>query len=363
MTSVLWYGRSIRVGLLTGFICVLSQAPVRAWELGEPTLELLNRTIVQDQGHWQIDYRLRYEGAAGLIVTMEDIVARVEGWVSNSRAAGHATPRLSSLTVTGPSRLQAQSDVISSEDEEARCRERAALKIWVEPAPGIRAGRVLETAREGDTRPEASAAVLSLAPGMTLRVQLRLEHQHVVYGPYDPLLGRRSLEICLGAARFQDVLPLDHEQYVAQPPRARFELTEEHRDTHYYRSAPDSLHVAAHIPGNAYYRFAEIPVRYSTKMRLRFCYLIASGTEGRCRARVTQYKDSPIAWKVLSEGRRDATLSTVGRWTQVEMIFRTEPKATTLAIDFRIEGEDVEVGEFWIDDLSLEPLKAQSLDP
>ena len=46
-----------------------------------------------------------------------------------------------------------------------------------------------------------------------------------------------------------------------------------------------------------------------------------------------------------------------------QMIFRTEPKATTLAIDFRIEGEDVEVGEFWIDDLSLEPLKAQSLDP
>ena len=125
----------------------------------------------------------------------------------------------------------------------------------------------------------------------------------------------------------------------------------EERDTQYYCSGPDSLHVAAHLPGNAYFRFAEIPVRYDTKMRLRFSYLVAAGTEGTCRARVTQFKDSPVAWKVLTDGRREVPLNLVGRWTQVELVFRTDPKATTLALDFRIDGDAVEVGEFWIDDL------------
>ena len=158
-------------------------------------------------------------------------------------------------------------------------------------------------------------------------------------------------------------MPLDQEQQVALPRPPRFEVPEEHRDTQYYCSGPDSLHVAAHLPGNAYFRFAEIPVRYDTKMRLRFSYLVAAGTEGTCRARVTQFKDSPVAWRVLTDGRREVPLNQVGRWTQVELVFRTEPKATTLALDFRIDGDGVEVGEFWIDDLSLEPLVAVKLDP
>ena len=77
---------------------------------------------------------------------------------------------------------------------------------------------------------------------------------------------------------------------------------EDRRDTRLFVSGPDSLHLEAHIPGNQYYRFPERPVRYGTKMRLRFWYLIASGTEGECRARIAQYKDTPTAWKVLSDG-------------------------------------------------------------
>jgi hypothetical protein len=46
----------------------------------------------------------------------------------------------------------------------------------------------------------------------------------------------------------------------------------------------------------------------------------------------------------------------VGRWVHVERIFRTEPEATTLALDFRIVGADV--GELWIDDVLLEPVGA-----
>jgi hypothetical protein len=328
-------------------------------------LTIVNRAIIQDQGDWRVDYRLRYDGAADLIVTAEEVTARVEGWVSNSRAAGHATPRRSSLTFSGPSGLHTTGDVIATDDEERRCRERAAVQIWVEDAAGNPAGRVFDGAGEagGDRAAVSNPTSLRLSPGMTFRVRLRLEHKHVVYGTYDPLLGQRTWELRLGTALLRDRLPLDCEQQVAQPPRSTFEVPEDRRDTQYFLSAPDSLHLAAHIPGNAFFRFPEIPVRYGTKMRLRFSYLIAAGTEGTCRARITQYKDSPVAWKVLSEGRREVPLTAIGRWSQVELVFRTEPDATTMALDFRIEGIEVEAGELWIDDVSLEPVGAAAVAP
>ena len=107
--------------------------------------------------------------------------------------------------------------------------------------------------------------------------------------------------------------------------------------------------------------FPERPVRYATKMRLRFWYLIAEGTEGDCRIRIAQYKDTPSAWKVLPEGGSEKCLTTVGRWARYERIFRTEPDATTLALDFRICGADV--GEMWIDDLRFEPVSAHPAEP
>ncbi len=97
-------------------------------------------------------------------------------------------------------------------------------------------------------------------------------------------------------------------------------------------------------------------------MRLRFWYLVACGTEGECRARVAQYKDTPTAWKVLTDGAFEENLTRVGRWVKVERIFRTESEATTLALDFRICG-GAEVGEVWIDDVSLEPLAAAPAGP
>jgi hypothetical protein len=351
--------------MLLAAILAFDATPLSAGETFSPALAIASRSVVQDRGDWRIDYRIRHEGSSGLIVTAEEVLAQVEGWVSNSRIPGHGTPRWSTATISGPARLHAASEVIASDNEEQRCRERASLRAWAEDAAGKPDGRVLESPGPGPGggRPEPPAAILSLAPGSILHVQLRLEHQHVVYGNYDPLLGVRNVELRLGAASLHDALPLDREQQVVQPPRAVFEVPEEHRDTQYFRSAPDSLHVAAHLPGCTYFRFSEIPVRYDTKMRLRFSYLIAAGTAGTCRARITQFKDSPVAWKVLSEGRRDLPLSAVGRWTQVELVFRTEPRATTLALDFRIDGEDVQVGEFWVDDVSLEPLGAPQREP
>ena len=93
-------------------------------------------------------------------------------------------------------------------------------------------------------------------------------------------------------------------------------------------------------------------------MRLRYSYFIAAGTEGECRAKVTQYKETPTSWKVLSEGDVEQCLTTVGRWVRVEKVFRTESEATTLALDFRICG--AEIGQMWLDDVSLEPVGPQA---
>ena len=82
-----------------------------------------------------------------------------------------------------------------------------------------------------------------------------------------------------GRASVSDIVPLDHEQYVAQPRFSWSEPPEERRDTRHAVSGPDSLHLEAHVPGHQYYRYVDRPVRYSTPMRLRFWYLIAANRE------------------------------------------------------------------------------------
>ena len=90
-------------------------------------------------------------------------------------------------------------------------------------------------------------------------------------------------------------------------------------------------------------------------MRLRFWYLIAAGTEGDCKVGVAQCKDTPLSYRRLSSGGFEQCLSIVGRWTKVERMIQTESEATTLTLEFKIVGE-TEVGEMWIDDVSLEPV-------
>lgn len=347
---------SVRPGLTLLVLAALAATTAGAGEVTSNALTVLGRSIIQDQGDWQVDYRLRHDGGTVLVSTPGAVCARVEGWVSNSRAASHALPRWSSLVISGRSGCQASTDVIASIDEDQRCRERAVL--WVGTADG----------EDGPSSPSASAPAaakpipnLQLTPGATFRVRLRLEHRHAVYGSYDPLLGPRTLELSLGAATLRDTLPLDRELHVAQARSAWTDPPVDRRDPRHFVSAPDSLHLEAHIPGNESYRYPDQPVRYETRMRLRYWYLIAPGTEGECFARITQFKDSPSSWRDLPRGSSEAHLATAGRWTRVEQLFRTEPDATTLTLDFRIDGADV--GELWIDDVALEPVGSEPDDP
>ena len=311
-------------------------------------LTVVERVLTQDQGDWQVDYSLKYEGARPLVLAPAEVGARVEGWLSNSRVAVHANPRRSECSIAGQAGPMAAAEVISSPDESLRCRERAVLKVWA-------GGSSKDVALPRGADPEPLSTV-NVEPGGLLRVRLRLEHQHCLYGDYDPLLGRRELELKLGADTVRDLLPLDREQYLAQPRDTWPEPAEDHKDTRHFMSAPDSLLLEAGVPGNQYFRFPERKVRYSSRMRLRFWYMIAPGTEGEFKARVAQYRESPNAWKVLSDGGAEHTLKAVGRWVKFEKVIRTEPEATTLALDFRIAG--AEIGEVWIDDVSLEPIDA-----
>lgn len=320
-------------------------------------LVVVERSIIQDQGGWQVDYRLRHEGPTEINAAPAEIQAKVEGWVSNSRIANHAVPRMSSLSVSGQAGWSGSGDVITSADENQRCRERLVLQIWAGDEPDSPLFTVAKPSAESSERP------LSIAPGAVIRVRLRLEHLHSLYGDYDPLLSQRTVELHLGSAVLRDLVPMEREQYLALPKSTWPSPPEDRLDTRHFISAPDSLHLEAHVTGNEAYKFADRPVRYGTKMRLKYWYLIASGTEGGCRVRITQYKETST-FKILYEAAQEERLTKVGRWTKVERTFQTDREATSLALEFRInDPNDTRIGEVWIDDVSLEPVLAGPAGP
>jgi hypothetical protein len=352
------------VAVLASVLSILP-LPSQASDSNTPrvALTLVDRTVTQDQGAWIVDYRIRHTGKTGVIITPDEIEVKVEGWVSNSRVPSHAVPRWSSLVISRGHDLSAVSEVITAADEAHRCRDRLIAFVWTEDDAILKSSTIAQArARVAAgqipvTFPIESATSLpiSLGPGTLMHVRLRLEHQHILFGDYDPLLSVRAITLGLGSIPIRDVVPMDREQYLAQPKFSWHEPPEERRDTRHAVSGPDSLHLEAHIPGHQYYRYPERPVRYNTKMRLRFWYLIAGGTEGECRVRVAQFKDTPTSWRILNSGGFEQCLKTVGRWVKVDRILQTEPEATTLTLEFKIVGE-TEVGEMWIDDVSLEPV-------
>lgn len=325
------------------------------------SLVVIERSIVQDQGGWQLDYRLRYAGKTAMVAPAEEIRAKIDAWVSNSRVANHAVPRLSSLSISNESDWTAASDVVASADLDHRCRERVTLQVWGGDTTDI---PPITMARVSDSTERPPQPPLPLAPGAIVRVRLRFEHMHSLYGDYDPLLGQRTVELRLGSAVLRNVVPMDREQYLALPKSGWPTPPEDRRDTRHFFSGPDSLHLAAHIPGHEQFKFPERPVRYGTKMRLKFSYLIAAGTEGGCRVRISQSHDTQTSYRPLFEAGQEEHLARVGRWVKVDRILDIASEATSLALEFKLcDPSDSGIGEAWIDDVSLEPLLAGPAGP
>lgn len=334
------------LGLLGGFSS--SAAAVGADEapsLGEPNrVSLVRRSARQDQGGWIVDYRIRNETGSGIVIVPSELEATSEGWVSNSRVGGHSIPRRAVATRRGDSKGKdaGVAEVIASPDGAPICRERLTLSIQADDALAPAAAA-------------PNAEPISLAPGASGLLRLRFEHEHAPAGAYDPLLGERTLALRVGGETFHDVAPLDREQYLAQPRFQWPEIPEDRRDSTRYVSAPDSLHLRADVADRRFYRFPDRPARYSSRMRLSFWYLIAQGTLGECRVRLTQSNE-----RSLRGGGFDEELTTIGRWTRVEWLVPIEYDAVSVGLDFRISSE-AGVGEMWIDDVSLEPVASASL--
>jgi hypothetical protein len=234
--------------------------------------------------------------------------------------------------------------VISHANERQRCRERVSL--------GLSAGDRPVT----DPMPsKINFLPMRVAPGQTIWLYLSFDHEHFLYGTYDPLLGERRVDVQIGPCRLVDNIPLQSEQPVA-PAVALSVPPKERMDSRQFRSAPDSLYLAADVPGYQYFRFDDMPVRFGTRLKLSFWYLIAVGTEGTCHARVMEYQDTPNAWYRL-DGGFDELLSVQGRWRRFEQILTTRRETTTMALDFRIVGANV--GEIWIDEIQLTPLGSE----
>lgn len=338
-------------GLLATTTATAQEAGGDGSSIGQPNrVTLVRRSWRPDGGAWIVDYQIRNETTAGLVVVPSEIEVKSEGWVANSRIAGHAAPRRVVVTVKPGEKATADGEVIAAADDAGRCRERLSLAVWSDdlaPEPSARSA-------------DAAVAPISLAPGATGLVRLRFAHQHVIHGDYDPLLGERTVAVRVGQETFHDVVPLDREPGPAHPTTAWPEPPDDRRDPGRFVTGPDSLHLEAHVPGRQYYRFADRPVRHGARMRLSFWYLIAHGTVGECRVRMAQYKDTPTSRRVIPEGGFERELKAVGRWTKVETLVRMEPEANIAALDFRISS-DANIGEMWIDDVALEPVEAPAL--
>lgn len=310
---------------------------------------------------WQVDYRLRNAGPSALVLGPGEIEARVGAWVSNSRVPGHDVPRRSELSAGGSSGWAGSAEVIPSADEARRCRERLGVQVWL-AAEGDEPRAAEEPAKakkDGAAAPAPRRPPIRLAPGEVVRVRLRLEHEHALYGAYNALLGTREIELRLGPATIADRVPLDRERKLAAArPAWAPSPPAEFLDRRIFLSAPDSLHLEANVPGHQSWRFPDFrPVRCGGRMRLSFWYLVAPGTDGECRARVVQYRDLPRSWKILHDGEVDERLTTVGRWVRVERVFRVEAEASSLGLEFGILGADLAAAELWIDDVRLEPVE------
>jgi hypothetical protein len=286
-----------------------------------------------------VQYRVAYEGTVALELSASDLNIDYEASVSNSRCKPHTTPRLSHAHFALSEANSILSTVISNQDDRQRCRERitVAASAGAEPLKEPWAAKT-------DFLP------LRLAAGQVFWLYITVEHDHFLYGAYDPLLGVRELEIRLGPCRLIDSIPLDAEEVSTMPLVKLSAPPHERLDPRQFHSAPDSLHLAIHEPGYQYFRFDDMPVRYGTEFKLKFWYLIAAGTEGTCHVRLTEYQDAPSAWYRL-DGGFDEPMAVQGRWTQFEGTIRTRDVTTTMILDFRIV--DANVGEMWIDDIEL----------
>lgn len=281
---------------------------------------------VQVGGSWQVTFRIYEHDAVPVFKSSPQVSLQLQGELSNSRVPGHSVP----------------------------------VRFQLEGAyPKETAGLFRVPLRDKECQLEVAVDAPQLCTsikGPFHQFQVRLGHLHNVYGDVDPLFGRIQVKGQLYGRDFQDTLTFEPTA-LFHPSTAAWQcFPEDRQDKSFFYSAPDSL-LLSRAASQAYYRFPEQRVRYSTRMRLRFRYLIAPGTLCPCMARLQQYVDTPSSWRVVPDGEFQEELKSIGRWTQYTHVFTTTATTTTIALDIRLTGDE-DVGDCWIDDVELTPASA-----
>ncbi len=356
--------RVISVVCLALFSAGLTASSANAQSANPPVAALVllsdpEPTQYQQDALWVLELEVKNVSQEPVLVNPKNLKTIVTATtLSNSRVPGHRAPLDRRIALVSPINNTAEVEMIRNWDEDKRCALQLGLTVWaicdITQQPAQIIGKKIVVAQNGtpievpDLLPQ-----FVLLPEAVCVFRFELKHNHVVFGDYELLLGTYAFVMEGEGLAYENTF----HQKTARDVQPRVSWPEppcDRLDARFFITGPNSLHLEAHIPGNGHYRFPERPVRYGTRMRLRYWYMIAPGSEGECRARIAQYKETPTTWKVLSDGCKEEHLTVVGRWVRVETYFRTEPDATTLALDFRVAGADV--GEMWIDDVELEPL-------
>jgi hypothetical protein len=363
-----------------------AQMPVQPKVVGNIAV---TRSAYQRDAQWVIDYTVKNTSPAPVQLATANVRVKVDCWVSNSNVPGHGVPRLSLIEGNGIVKT-AQCEVIKHSDTALQCQEKMSLSILQNGKPVKPGTQTVTLPPEPDTvntggdegeneemkmargeepppqpptpRTEEKPVdtTVTIPSGGEVILRITLQHMHEMYGDLDLLLGTRSCRVDFDQlGNWSDAAIECVDPRVVVPAVSIPEPGEDHRDKRYFISAPDSLYLAAHIPELKNYGLKEQSVRYSWKYRVRFYYLVATGGDGESRVRIKQAHDSANSWKQLSEYNVDEKLK-VGRWYVFDKIVTTQPNANTLRVEFRITDE---IGEMWIDNLTIEALNAPSVTP
>jgi hypothetical protein len=280
-----------------------------------------NPSIEQKGGSWEITYKMPPEKK-----NIKFVSAYVEGDVSNSAVPGHF-----------------------------RSQYIISRAIWnKENSP-----KVLRESVLGSTCVEKAKMTFDES---SRKILLTLEHDHSVYGKFEPLLGKRVLTLNIDGEEKTfdlDFTPCYNRTKLKKlTNKMSFEYSinkEGYADK--YDPEKDELFLSL-SQTNGYFRSAEIPTRWDTVYTVKFKYMVFYGSIAQPVFFISEYCDVNTSWKMLGKTIDVELDRTPGRWHQYKKTFRTKSEASTMAYNFSLRDlnpNGPSVGDMLVRDFEISP--------
>lgn len=287
-----------------------TEVPSLNHDFYKPLYSIQNRTIEQFGGLWEITYTVQYLGDESLKVFPNEINIKYTGEnLSNSRLKLHAYPKESKISFNLSETNEASYTLIKSKDDLKTCKENIKVEVHkldiFQPISGKR------------YIPLRKLEELELKKYDTFQIKIKTNHDHMIHGTYDPLLGKRKLEISIGDKKIYDEIDQNIEINEAHPiPKLTstsavngdaVDCLKSRLDENIFYSTPDSIYLSSTGPFQSLI-FDNIPVRYGDTLKLSFWYLIALGSDGIFKVSVKQFQDKPYMWQEIKDVEIDNTI-------------------------------------------------------